>query len=84
MDLIKESFQSSAKKIDSTSMKRIELNHTRNRIQDNSPELDRLALNFNYSDCRHQYWNPEQFSFFWGTPLWDQSSQHQRTILNQL
>ncbi|MCA9556154.1 MAG: hypothetical protein KC933_39375, partial [Myxococcales bacterium] len=39
---------------------------------------------FDYEACKHEYWNPEEFSLLWGTPVWDQASAAQRVVLNQL
>ncbi len=65
-------------------LRRLQLNYTRNQQQDQSDHLDQLVAQFNYQDCQHDYWNPEEFSLLYGTPLWDQASVHQRVILNQL
>lgn len=46
--------------------------------------MDLAAKSFVYADCKGEYWNPERFSLLWGTHLWDQSSQWQRTVLNHL
>lgn len=64
--------------------RKIELNLRRNKKQDNTEILDRLVADFNYADCRHEFWNPEEFSLLYGTPLWDQASPAQRVLLNQL
>lgn len=32
----------------------------------------------------HEYWNPEELLRYYGTPLWDQATQAQRVLLNQL
>ena len=64
--------------------KRIALNLKRNHAQDNTDELDQLAKDFDYAACAEQYWNPEEFSLLYGTPLWDQASASQRVLLNQL
>ena len=69
---------------DQQTYKKIRLNYKRNHAQDNTDELDHLAANFDYEACRNQYWNPEEFSLLYGTPLWDESSESQKILLNQL
>ncbi|GAB4300561.1 MAG: hypothetical protein Fur0025_40330 [Oscillatoriaceae cyanobacterium] len=64
--------------------RRLEINYTRNKKQDHTQLLDAAAAAFSYEDCRDEYWNPEEFSLFYGTPLWEQASASQRVILNQL
>ncbi|HIK10230.1 MAG TPA: P-aminobenzoate N-oxygenase AurF [Oscillatoriaceae cyanobacterium M33_DOE_052] len=64
--------------------RRLEINYTRNKKQDHTQLLDAAAAAFRYEDCRDEYWNPEEFSLFYGTPLWEQASVSQRVILNQL
>lgn len=63
---------------------RLRINYRRNKQQDRSEILDQMAARFNYDDCRDVYWNPEEFSLLYGTPLWDQSSPNQRVVLNHL
>ncbi|MDX2097195.1 MAG: P-aminobenzoate N-oxygenase AurF [Leptolyngbyaceae cyanobacterium bins.59] len=67
-----------------TVCRKLRLNYTRNRDQDHTPLLDEAAAAFRYEDCQDSYWNPEEFSLLYGTPLWDQASPAQRIILNQL
>ncbi len=64
--------------------RRLQLNHKRNRQQDQTEKLDQLASEFNYEHCRDQYWNPEEFSLLYGTPLWEQASPSQKVLLNHL
>lgn len=64
--------------------KKIRINFTRNQKQDHTEKLDAAAEAFDYQACRDQYWNPEEFSLLWGTPIWDQASPSQRVLLNQL
>ncbi|NEQ51235.1 MAG: P-aminobenzoate N-oxygenase AurF [Leptolyngbya sp. SIO3F4] len=64
--------------------RRLEINYRRNKQQDHTQLLDQAGQTFNYADCSDSYWNPEQFSLLYGTPLWDQASADQRIILNQL
>ena len=69
---------------DPKTYKKIALNLKRNHKQDNTDELDALASEFVYADCAKDYWNPEEFSLLYGTPLWDEATPAQRVILNQL
>lgn len=64
--------------------KKVALNLKRNEKQDNTEALDEISKQFVYADCATEYWNPEEFSLLYGTPLWDQASRAQRVILNQL
>lgn len=64
--------------------RKLEINYKRNQQQDCTELLDKAATEFNYEDCKNEYWNPEEFSLLYGTPLWFESSQYQRIILNQL
>lgn len=69
---------------DEKTLKRLALNHRKNKQQDHTEKLDAAASIFSYDACKDRYWNPEQFSLLWGTPLWDQASPSQRVLLNQL
>ncbi|MBD2128506.1 P-aminobenzoate N-oxygenase AurF [Microcoleus sp. ZQ-A2] len=64
--------------------KKIHLNYTRNKQQDHTALMDEASQAFRYKDCKDEYWNPEEFSLLYGTPLWEQASSSQRIILNQL
>ncbi|MBF2065185.1 MAG: P-aminobenzoate N-oxygenase AurF [Calothrix sp. C42_A2020_038] len=64
--------------------RRLEINHKRNKEQDHTALLDAASSAFCYEDCKNEYWNPEEFSLMYGTPLWEQASPSQRIILNQL
>jgi hypothetical protein len=64
--------------------KKLQINYTRNKQQDHTKLLDEAAAAFCYEDCKDEYWNPEEFSLLYGTPLWEQASPTQRIILNQL
>lgn len=64
--------------------RRLEINHKRNKQQDHTALLDAASAAFNYEDCKNEYWNPEEFSLMYGTPLWEQATSRQRIILNQL
>jgi hypothetical protein len=59
-------------------------NLKKNKAQDNTEELEELTNNFQYSECKETYWNPEKFSLLYGTPLWFESTPTQKVILNQL
>ena len=69
---------------DCSTMEKIERNHHKNRDQDHSAEIDRCAASFDYASCRDQWWNPPELSLLYGTPLWEQSSEAQRIVLNHL
>jgi hypothetical protein len=69
---------------DLPTVKKLEFNKRRNEEQDHTRMIDIAASRFHYDDCKDEYWNPEEFSLLYGTPLWDQASPAQRTVLNQL
>lgn len=69
---------------ESKTYQKLQLNYKRAKQTDHSPELDKLAEKFNYEDCQNSYWNPPQFSLLYGTPLWEQATESQKIILNQL
>ena len=69
---------------DSSAVKKLELNLRRNVEQDHTSLIDEGARRFRYEDCRNEYWNPEQYSLLWGTPVWNQATRAQRVVLNQL
>lgn len=64
--------------------RKLQINYQRNKKQDCTELLDQAAAAFKYDDCQNEYWNPEQFSLLFGTPLWLEASSSQRIILNQL
>jgi hypothetical protein len=64
--------------------RKLQINHRRNRQQDQTEQIDAAARDFRYADCQDEYWNPEEFSLMYGTPLWDQSTARQRIKLNHL
>jgi hypothetical protein len=64
--------------------KKLQLNYSRNKQQDHTQLLDAAADSFKYEDCQNEYWNPEEFSLLYGTPLWEQASHSQKIVLNQL
>lgn len=69
---------------DEKTMRRLSLNHRRNKEQDHTRLMDEAAAAFRYEDCRGEYWNPAEQSLFYGTPIWEQASASQRVLLNQL
>lgn len=69
---------------DALTYKKLKFNFKKNKEQDHTDLLDLSAENFSYADCKGEYWNPEKFSLLYGTPLWDQASESERIILNQL
>jgi hypothetical protein len=64
--------------------RKLQINYSRNKEQDHTALMDAAAGQFCYDTCKDEYWNPEEFSLFYGTTLWTQSTSSQRTILNQL
>ncbi len=64
--------------------KKISLNYHRNKKQDQTQLIDEAVQNFNFDQCRGEYWNPENYSLLYGTPIWNESTQSQKIILNQL
>jgi hypothetical protein len=69
---------------DPKTFKRLQLNHRRNKEQDHTALLDEARQRFVYAECRDEYWNPEELSLLYGTPLWEGATQAQRVLLNQL
>ena len=69
---------------DQQTYKKLQLNKKRNQEQDHSALMDEAAAEFRFDDCKNEYWNPEEFSLLYGTPMWDQATAAQRIILNQL
>ncbi len=69
---------------DALTYKKLKFNFRKNKEQDHTELLDQSAESFNYEDCKDEYWNPEKFSLLYGTPLWDQASESERILLNQL
>ena len=69
---------------DARTMKKLHINLTRNRAQDQTPNMDAGTAAFRYADAAAHAWNPERFSLLWGTPVWDAADARQRVILNQL
>ena len=69
---------------DGAAIRKLELNLRRNVEHDHTRLIDDAARRFRYGDCRDEYWNPENYSLLWGTPVWQQATQAQRIVLNQL
>ncbi|AUS99834.1 P-aminobenzoate N-oxygenase AurF [Nostoc sp. CENA543] len=67
-----------------TTQRKLQINHTRNKQKDHTAVMDEAAVKFRYEDCKNEYWNPEEFSLLYGTPLWEQSTPSQKLILNHL
>ena len=84
IDQQKKRTTSPSQALDNPLQRRLEINYQRNKQQDHTQLLDGAGQAFNYADCRKSYWNPEKFSLLYGTPLWEQASGYQRTVLNQL
>ncbi len=64
--------------------KKLALSKKRYEEHDYTALIDQAAADFSYAACRDSFWNPEEFSILYGTPLWDQASRSQRILLNQL
>ncbi|NET72684.1 MAG: P-aminobenzoate N-oxygenase AurF [Sphaerospermopsis sp. SIO1G2] len=67
-----------------TTYRKLKINHTRNKKQDHTTLMNEVVDKFNYEKCKHEYWQSEEFSLLYGTPLWSQSTPSQKTILNHL
>ncbi len=64
--------------------RKLQINYQRNQQQDQTAAIDVAAAAFKYDQCKDEYWNPEEFSLLYGTPLWEQASLSQRIVLNHL
>lgn len=71
-------------KDDTKTIKRIELALKKSKQLDQTANMDLAANEFKYTDCNLSYWNPERFSLMHGTWIWNQASEYQKTILNQM
>jgi len=69
---------------DVATSKKIAINLKRNKAQDKTALMDEAALAFDYEKDKHEYWNPEEFSLLYASPLWHESSSSQRVVLNHL
>jgi hypothetical protein len=64
--------------------RRLQINYQRNKQQDCTESIDAAASAFCYEDCQDKYWQSEEFSLLYGTPLWESASSTQKIILNHL
>lgn len=69
---------------DTATLKKLSFNFRKNKEQDHTSAIDACREAFQYEHCRDEYWNPENLSLLYATPIWHQSSQQQRILLNQL
>jgi hypothetical protein len=69
---------------ESSVYRRLKINYQRNKKQDCTELIDAATANFSYQDCQGKYWQAEEFSLLYGTPLWEVSTQSQKVILNHL
>jgi len=69
---------------DERTWKKLTINLKRNKQNDKTEDLITAGEKFDYSENKNQYWNPAEFSFLWGTPLWEQSTEDQRLKLNHI
>lgn len=74
----------SALERDAKTLRKLEINFSRNKEKDCSEAINREGAAFSYGDCKDSYWNPPEYSLLYGTPLWAQASEAQRIVLNQL
>ncbi len=63
---------------------KLSFNYKKNCEQDHTASIDKAASEFDYNACKDSYWNPENLSLMYGTPLWQEATQTQKVILNQL
>lgn len=69
---------------DPKTIRKLEINLRRNREQDQTGNMEAGAGVFRYEDWKDHRWNPERYSLLYGTKLWEQADERQRTLLNQL
>ena len=69
---------------DQKTYNRIDFALKKSKKLDQTENMDRASIEFDYAKDLNHYWNPEQFSLLWGTWLWENSSPSQRVFLNQL
>jgi len=69
---------------DAPTVRKLELNYRKNKEQDHTASIDAAAAEFDYAQCRNEWWNPPEYSLLYGTPLWEQSNESQRLVLNHL
>ncbi len=63
---------------------KLKFNYTKNIQQDHTAKIDEATNRFDYEQCKDAYWNPENLSLLYATPIWYQATARQKTILNQL
>ncbi len=64
--------------------KKLEFNRKQSEKQDQTELIEKCTQEFKYENCSHQYWNPIEFSLLHGTYLWEQASEKQKILLNQI
>ncbi|NQY99313.1 MAG: P-aminobenzoate N-oxygenase AurF [Bdellovibrionales bacterium] len=64
--------------------RRVEFALKKSKELDQTANIDLASEQFRYEDCANQYWNPEQYSFMWGTQLWQEATASEKRILNQI
>ena len=69
---------------DTITHRKLEVNKRRNEEQDHTNLIDNSTANFNYAECKNEYWQAEEYSLLFGTPLWEQATPQQKLILNHL
>ncbi|MBE9196076.1 hypothetical protein IQ219_12335 [Synechocystis sp. LEGE 06083] len=62
----------------------IEKTYHNNTESDYTEKIEQLEKAFNYSVEKDYYWGSPELSFLYGTPLYEQSSESQRKVLNHL
>ena len=61
-----------------------EVTYANNSKSDYTEKIETLGSQFNYDDNRNHYWGPPELSLFYGSPLYNQSSDAQKLALNHL
>ena len=65
-------------------LERLATSHRRNLESTSTEEIDRLQEGFRYAPNAADWWQAENLSLMYGSPLWEQASQAQRLALNHL
>ncbi|ELR96317.1 hypothetical protein GLO73106DRAFT_00031600, partial [Gloeocapsa sp. PCC 73106] len=68
----------------SVPVKLILTNYYKNTETDYTEKIEELDREFNYQENSELYWNRPEFSFLYGTPLYNQSTETQKIALNHL
>lgn len=84
MNAVLETPETNTLASDASTQKKIDINLSRNKKQDQTQNIDAATRDFDYGACKGEYWNPEDYSLLWGTPLWDEASPDQKKVLNHL